>query len=398
MRSGMLLTAAATVAVPGLLAVLGVVGHGQVSAHAEIGVQAGAAGAMLGAATLSGPFPVAPATARVGVRNDIAAVQKSSGQPVTVLSRMTARQQALGRKLLARAATSGQTSSYFGTEQVTQSGVAGRVSLTSQVWHQGNGQTVVRTAAASDASGSSEGVFGVTPSLVALLSQHYVTAYRGVGSAAGRTATVVDLYRFDGSLAARYWLDQRTALPLRRALFDSGGRVISEDSFVRVTVGSAAASPAALPTAASSPLAWLSAGSPARYLTSLTAARGWKLPSTLSGLPLHAAAWSDTRSGQVVDLEYSDGLYTASLFVEPGTLGTSLAGWQRVRLAGQQAFVSGHSVTWAGPGLVYTMIADAPASTVEQAMGTLPVSEPPGLLGRLGRGLERLTRLADPFG
>jgi sigma-E factor negative regulatory protein RseB len=353
---------------------------------------------------------VAPATARAGVRNDVAGVQKSSGQTVTVLSRMTARQQALGRKLLARAASTGRSASYFGTEQIAQTGVGGPVSLTSLVWHQGDGQTVVRTSAVSGASTSPEGVFGVTPSLVALLSQHYVTAYRGRGSAAGRAATVVDVYRFDGSLAARYWLDQGTALPLRRALFDSSGRVIGEDSFVQVTFGAAGigtetatptgtragtgtgtASPAAAPA-----LAWVSAASPARYLTSLKA-QGWKLPATLSSLPLRTADWADTASGKVVDLEYSDGLYTASLFVERGTLGTSVAGSQQVRLAGQQTYVVGHSVTWAGPGLVYTVIADAPATTVEQAVGTLPVSEPPGLLGRFGRGLGRLVRLASPF-
>jgi sigma-E factor negative regulatory protein RseB len=407
MRSGLLLTAAATVAVPGLLAVLGVVGHGQVSARTEAAAQAGSPGAMLSAAAaLYGPFPVAPATARAGVRNDVAAVQKSSGQTVTVLSRMTARQQALGRKLLARAASTGQSASYSGTEQIAQTGVGGPVSLTSAVVHQGDGQTVVRTSAASGASTSPEGVFGVTPSLVALLSEHYVTAYRGRGSAAGRAATVVDVYRFDGSLAARYWLDQGTALPLRRALFDSSGRVIGEDSFVQVTFGAststspgtAASTPAGAGTGppAAPKLTWVSATSPARYLTSLTV-QGWKLPATLSSLPLHAADWADTASGKVVDLEYSDGLYTASLFVERGTLGTSVAGSRRVRLAGQQTYVEGHSVTWAGPGLVYTMIADAPETTVEQAVGTLPVSEPPGLLGRLGRGLGRLARLASPL-
>jgi sigma-E factor negative regulatory protein RseB len=393
MRSGLLLTAAATVAVPGLLAVLGVVGQGQISARTEAAAQAGAPGAVLSAAAaLYGPFPVAPATARAGVRNDVAAVQESVGQTVTVLSRMTARQQALGRKLLARAASTGQTASYFGTEQTAQTGVGGRVSLTSVVWHQGDGQTVVRTSATFAASSSPEGVFGVTPSLVGLLSQHYVTVYRGRGSAAGRTAMVVDLYRFNGSLAARYWLDQRTALPLRRALFDSSGGLIGEDSFVRVTVGSAPASPAAAPAPT-----WVSAASPVSYLASLSA-QGWKLPAILSSLPLHTAAWTDTASGKVVDLEYSDGLYTASLFVEQGALPTSLAGWQRVQLAGRPAYVSGHSVTWAGPGLVYTMIADAPATTVEQAVGALPVSEPPGLLGRLGRGLGRLVRLVSPLG
>jgi hypothetical protein len=44
------------------------------------------------------------------------------------------------------------------------------------------------------------------------------------------------------------------------------------------------------------------------------------------------------------------------------------------------------------------MIADAPPRTVAQAVGALPSSAPAGLLGRLGRGLDRLGHLVNPFG
>ena len=89
------------------------------------------------------------------------------------------------------------------------------------------------------------------------------------------------------------------------------------------------------------------------------------MPGSLpGGLPLYAAASTKTTSGEVVDLEYSDGLYVVSLFVQRGTLAANMAGWQPVDVAGQQAFVSGHSVTWAGLGFVYTMIADAPPQTM----------------------------------
>ncbi len=37
-------------------------------------------------------------------------------------------------------------------------------------------------------------------------------------------ARIVDVYRFDGSLAARFWLDTRTLVPLRREDFDSAGQ------------------------------------------------------------------------------------------------------------------------------------------------------------------------------
>ncbi|HVT70229.1 MAG TPA: hypothetical protein VHF26_20955, partial [Trebonia sp.] len=200
----LLLTAVVTVTVPGVLGIFALLGHQHVSANS------GVTAAALAGSGLTGPFPVAPATTRVGVRNDMAAVQNASGAPVTVLSRVTAGQQVMGMRLLDKAAAAGQATSYQGTERVSQSGVDGSVALTSQVWHQGGGPTMVQAVGAPTADGtrsgasagtgsdSPEGVFGVTKSLVALLGKHYVAVYRGGGTAAGRAAAIVELYRFDG--------------------------------------------------------------------------------------------------------------------------------------------------------------------------------------------------------
>jgi sigma-E factor negative regulatory protein RseB len=393
MRSGLLLTAVATVAAPGLLAVVGVAGHDHVAAPAAI-----AAVALSGSA-LSGPFPVAPVTMQAAVRNDVAAMEQASGMPLTVLSQLTTGQESAGTRMLDQAADAGLAASYTGTEQVSQTGVDGRDTMTSQVWHQGGSATLVRktdgiTSSAAP-SGSLAGVFGVTSSLVRLLSQHYVAVYTGGGSVAGRPAAVVGLYRYDGTLAARYWLDRQTLVPLRRELFDTADHLVSEDSFVQVSFGPRAAGPetgAARPQAA-----WTAAAAPARFAASL-AAQGWRLPGTgPGGLPLYAAAASGTGAAEVADLEYSDGLYVVSLFIQRGTLAPRMAGWQPARVAGQAAFVSGHSVTWASRGFVYTVIADAPPQTVSQLVSALPASGPPGLLGRLGRGFGRLARMVNVF-
>jgi sigma-E factor negative regulatory protein RseB len=424
MRHGLLLTAVATVTVPGLLAMMAVVGHEHVA------VEAGAGAAALDGAPLSGPFPLAPATARAMVRNNVAGEQLASGTPVTVLSRVTIGQQVMGMHLLTGAANAGLATSYQGTELISQSGVDGTITMISQVWHQGGGLTLAETsdgttvsaaartgapgAASTDpVSASPEGVFGVTKSLVALLSKHYVAVYRGSGTAVGRTATVVELYRFDGSLAARYWLDKQTMVPLRRELFDTSDNVISEDSFVQVKFGppavpAAAAAAAAGASAVKAQLlttepaapqpAWVASATPVQFATSL-AEQGWRVPGSLpGGLPLYAAAWTETTSGEVVDLVYSDGLYVVSLFVERGTLAANMAGWRQVDVGGQQAFVSGHSVTWSGLGFVYTMIADAPPQTATQVVVALPRSAPPGVLSRLGRGFIRLAHVINPFG
>jgi len=211
--------------------------------------------------------------------------------------------------------------------------------------------------------------------------------------------------RFDGSLAARYWLDKQTMVPLRRDLFGPSDNVIGQDSFVQVKFGALAVpqlagaararSQAAKPAAQA---AWAAAAPPARFLASLDG-QGWQVPGSLpGGLPLYAAASASTASGKVVDLEYSDGLYVVSLFVQRGTLAADMPGWRQVNMDGQQAFVSGHSVTWTAPGFVYTVIADAPAQTVTQVVGALPRAGSPGVLDRLGRGFTRLAGVMNPFG
>jgi sigma-E factor negative regulatory protein RseB len=356
-----------------------------------------------------GPLPVAPASTNLAVRNSVAGVQRTSGSPVTVFSDVAASQQAYAMRLLAQAAAAGQAITYQGVEVTSQSGVDGNVTVVSQVWHQGGGLTLIRTSGGGtpvvsyDTGGRSPaGVFGVTSAQVTLLGKHYVAAYRGAGTASGMTARIVDVYRFDGSLAARFWLDRRTLVPLQREDFDTADRLVSDELFTQVQFGPLTGHPTAAMTEAPAPgsspeSAWVEAGSPVTVVASL-AKRGVRLPGTvLVGLPLYAAAWSGTGADQVTDLEYSDGLSVISLFVQPGTLAASMAGWDPLILDGTRVYVSGHSVTWAGRGEVYTMIADAPPQTVAEAVAALPGGGQPGLVDRLGRGFNRLAHLVDPF-
>jgi sigma-E factor negative regulatory protein RseB len=399
-RPGLLVSAAVTVTIPGVLAVLAILGH----EHALAGTDAMAVTALSGDSTV-GPLPSAPTGTDAAVRNSVAAVQRTSGAPVTVLSDVAASQQAFAMSLLGKAAVAGQETSYQGVEQTSQSGVGGPVTMVAQVWHQGGGLTVVGTSSGaasvvSSASGgqSQAGVFGVTKTMVSLLGQHYVAVYRGTGAADGRVAAMVEVYRFDGTLAARFWLDSRTLVPLRRELFDASGKQVSDGAFVTVRIGSIAGRPAATAASAASGPAWVTASSPGGLLASL-AGQGWQLPATLSGgLPLYTASWSGAGIGQVTDLEYSDGLNVISLFVQRGVLAPSMPGWRPMSLDGRRVYVSGHSVTWQGHGLVFTMIADAPPATVTTAVAGLPDSDQPGLVDRLRRGLDRLAHLVDPFG
>jgi sigma-E factor negative regulatory protein RseB len=388
------------VTIPGVLAVLAILGHD----HALAGTEVMAVTALNADSTV-GPLPSAPTGTDPAVRNSVAAVQRTSGSPVTVLSDVAADQQAFAMSLLGKAALAGQATSYQGTELTSQSGVGGTQTMVSQVWHQSDGLTLIRTSGGGTSVVSYEsggqppaGVFGVTKAMVALLGQHYVAVYRGTGAADGRIAAIIEVYRFDGTLAARFWLDSRTMVPLRREVFGTTDEVVSDDKFVQVRIGALAGRPATTTASAASGPAWLTASAPAALLASL-AGQGWRLPATLSGtLPLYAASWSGTGTGQVTDLEYSDGLNVISLFVQQGTLAASMPGWRPMILDGRHVYVSGHSVTWAGHGLVYTMIADAPPATVTAAVAGLPDSGQPGLAGRLKHGLDRLAHLVDPFG
>jgi sigma-E factor negative regulatory protein RseB len=395
--TSLLLSAALTVTLPGILAVLAVLGHDHTVADTRDVIAVG------DNVALSGPFPVASATTHTPVRNAVAWVQRVTGIPVTVLSGLTSGQEVLGMRLLDKAAEAGQATSYQGVETMSESGLSGTFATTSQVWHRGGGQTRVQTGSTVfyDADGRAPaGVFGLTGALVEQLGKHYVAAYVGTGSSAGRAVLVVQVYRFDGSLAARYWLDRRTLVPLRRELFDTSDRVVSQDAFVTVRFGAVWTGSADVAQAtAEQPTgpAWVAAASPARVVATLSA-QGWHLPQALpDGLPLYAAAWRGTGTGQVVDLEYSDGLYVVSLFLQHGALAAPMPGWRPIVVDGRQVYVAGHSVTWAGSGGVYTLIADAPPLTVAQAVAALPLDAPPGIFARLGRGLERLTQLLNPF-
>ena len=228
---GLLTCAAVTVTIPGVLAVLAFLGH----EHALAGTDAIAVTALSGDSTV-GPLPSAPTGTDAAVRNSVAAVQRTSGAPVTVLSDVAASQQAFAMGLLGKAAVAGQETSYQGVEQTSQTGVGGTVKIVTQVWHQGGGLTLIRTSsgatsvASYESGGQSQaGVFGVTKAMVSLLGQHYVAVYRGTGAADGRVAAIVEVYRFDGTLAARFWLDSRTLVPLRREVFDASDQQVSED-------------------------------------------------------------------------------------------------------------------------------------------------------------------------
>jgi len=395
-RPGLLISAVLAITVPGVLAIVALLGPDHTATRATAFAGAGA-----GEAATGGELYDYAETAQDG----------------------------MGIQLLGESAAAGLAVSYQGVELLAQSGVAGQDTIVSDVWHSG-GVTVTQTSDAAMLTGtqpyvsydvnnrSPEGVFGVTKALVSLLGQHYVAVYQGTGSAVGRPALIVELHRADGSLAARFWLDRQTMVPLRREVFDPSARLISEEAFVQVQFGALtkppgrSATPGSGVTASAKASAGATAGgtaatpsgsgwsvvtAPAQLLAGLNK-QGWRLPVSLpGGLPLYSAARSTTTAGQVLDLGYSDGLSVVSLFVQRGTLAQRPAGWQQVSLPGHQVYVAGHSIIWAGGGFVYTMLADAPPVLVTQVVASMPQNTAPGFFDRIMRGFHRLAAVANPF-
>jgi len=315
---------------------------------------------------------------------------------------------ALAVNLMQQAAQAAVVMSYQGDEEVSRTDTDGDTTvMDSEVWHVSGGQTVTQTLVqgtgvssqpynSADSDGQSpEGVLGVTTTLVKLLETNYVVSYEGVSPVDNRSAQVVEVWRDDGTLAARFWLDAATKLPLERKVYDDSAVLISQGTFIDVQIGKQA-----VPTEVTATVPWTAQLTPQALLA--LNGHGWVVPPTMpGGLALFAGGETPMASGLVLDLAYSDGLFVVSVFEQHGKLATKLGGWQKIKLDGQAIYAAEPdqwSLTWSGHGMVYTMLADAPAQTVAAAVGVLPHDEPPGFWKRISRGFARLAHLANPFG
>ena len=307
-------------------------------------------------------------------------------------------------RLLAQAAQACQTMTYQGVEVLG----AGPDTSVVDVWHAPGGVTLAQAApAAPHWSGEAPHIvlpasylggqalmgsvmLGMSPRLVALLSVNYRVAAVGWGQVAGRLARVITAVRPDGRLAARFWLDKLTLLPLQRETFDGQGHLVSDATFAALTVGSAPAARSAV----TAPRQWVTAR-PARLR-----ARGWPLPGRLPGdLALLGAREDDTATGPVVDLDYSDGLSLVSVFLQRGHLQSRLTGWSQLARQGSPVYADdsdGQTFVWSAHGFVYTLVAAAPPQTVAQVVAALPHDGSRGLLARMWQGAHRLLSWLTP--
>jgi sigma-E factor negative regulatory protein RseB len=313
----------------------------------------------------------------------------------------------LGVELMTEAAAACESVPFQGIEMDAWWGSAGEGASVLQVWHRPGDAILARSSGTAadpaderqlspDDLSDSADVMTVTSPLLALMRANYVLTYSGRATVDGRPAQVIEVRRRTGGLAARFWLDAATKLPLRREVFDADARILSEDALIGLSVG--ASQLQGMPSADAQP--W------SGQLTTAGLAglrvKGWPLPRAMpGGLALFRSTETSTKSGKVVELSYSDGLSVISVFVQRGELPRSMPGWRRIAARGSQVYAmdpDDRSLAWSGRGFVYTVISDASAATVDQAIMRFPHDSQPGFTERMGRGFRRIASWANPFG
>ncbi|MHB1593773.1 MAG: sigma-E factor regulatory protein RseB domain-containing protein [Streptosporangiaceae bacterium] len=315
-----------------------------------------------------------------------------------------------GLRLMVAAELACQNVTYRGEQMVVWWGPGGAKASLVQVWHRlGQKELTLGTndvdlptstrpsesAGPTATSHVTAGVLSVSAWMLSLMRDNYLIEYAGTGTASGRPANLVVIRRRDGSVAARYWLDRATGLPLRREIFGSSGHLVNEGVFIDLHIGEAEVPDVPTPRAP----AWRS--QPTRAGLASLRRQHWPVPAGLTGnLSLVTLTHTATESGVVVDASYSDGLSVVSIFLQRGRLPASMPGWKRGTVDGAPVYISvpgARSVAWSADGFVYTVIADAPSATVGQIVAQLPHDRHEGFWQRTGRGLKRIISWLDPF-
>ena len=278
------------------------------------------------------------------------------------------------------------------------------------------------TSPASRTTSASRGAAEQALSLRALdvLAASYQLRVTGRSWVAGRVATVVTVLRGD-AVAARLWVDDRTGLLLRQEVNDAAGNVRRMFAFIEMRPGSPDATvavPSALtadrripdagPSRAravtgafvrtppllqrSQPSAWQRAASDSQR-------RGWcasvECPDALpAGYRLLDVRRGAAAGAPVVQLVYSDGLSSISVFQQPGRLDPEqLTGFRADTWDGARVYVGEGwplRLTWQGGHRVFTAVSDAATADVHAAISTFPQERTEtdgGGFAAIGRGM-----------
>lgn len=324
-------------------------------------------------------------------------------------------------RLLAQCASASHSLNYSGTQLVTIYGQPETLSVVADIKHlAGSGTSLHIQAtpkmAAHDVfepdavedtwigTGGSLAGGGLGSTSLALLREHFSASTAGTTSVAGRKADIVELKDSSGHVAARFWLDDTTSLPLRREIYDDKGQLARLTGYLDFTIDPISKA------GFSSPVGNRMIPASGTVMTTsdiaLARAQGWSFPNELGSMQLVEIrrGASDDRapisSSEVMHLVYSDGLSTVSVFQQPGRL-SAPKGWTEQTMAHRKVWVSGgvpSAISWSAKGKVYTVVADAGAPHIESVIAGLPHSKVQrGFLHRMHHGLDRVGSWLNPF-
>ncbi len=308
-------------------------------------------------------------------------------------------------ELLARAVQAARSVAYSGT-RMTVGPNPGEEGVKVEVLHlPGHGTAYLAVPAGDD-----HGRAGFVPDPdsaaldAALLRKHHAAA-RVVGHAeiAGRRATAIEVGSSSAAPAARIWVDDASGLALRKDVLGPDGSVETRTAYLDIAIGARVEGSVHLPPAATSNVG-RSLGPQAR---SAFAEAGWVCPESLpGGFDLVDVRRSSGDLGPRLQLVYSDGLSTLSVFEQPGRLAEAATGfdaavWDGRALLERAGLPS--QVAWAADGTVWIVVADTSRERVRAAVAALPREStlaPSGLhrIGvRIGQGMTRVASWANPF-
>ncbi|HUR13017.1 MAG TPA: sigma-E factor regulatory protein RseB domain-containing protein [Mycobacteriales bacterium] len=284
--------------------------------------------------------------------------------------------------LLERAALLAQARSWSATQRVVSLASGAPLVTVTSVQHGVDGH------GAADA---------LDPRLFSLLATHYELRVAGQALCAGHRAQVVEVRRpgLRGVLAGRFWVDARSGLLLRREVLNAAGALLRRTDLLDVHLASPAATLSTTTTTSLHGEHLDAAG-----LAAMQAA-GWPTPRALpGGLDLYEARWLPD---EVLQLAYSDGLSTLSLFVQRGVMPRLSTGMVRTVGGGQvwQAAGEPERVVWASGGLTWTLVSDADPALVDEVLLALPHTgsalAEDGVAPRVWRGMSRVGTWLNPF-
>ena len=269
---------------------------------------------------------------------------------------------------------------------------------TERVLSMASGSPVVTVAAVQHGVDGHGAVDALDPRLFSLLASHYDLRLGGQGVCDGHRAQVVEVRRpsNDAALAGRFWVDVRSGLVLRREVLADDGSLLRRTDLLDVHL----ATPAATLSTGLTATAPLGERLDEVELAEVEAT-GLPVLRTLPGrLDLYDAR---RLPGDVLQLAYSDGMSTLSLFVQQGAMPSRATGVVRSVGGGQvwQAPGEPERVVWAADGRTWTLVSDAAPSLVDQVLLVLPHTSrsvrEDGVAPRVWRGMSRVGSWLNPF-